>query len=168
MVSKLSRRKVSRLAIEGGVVEMIKAEIRHAPPLAFHCEGENQLYSPALEAAGVHYTGGAISINAGLLTIKRGMRWRSFTMASHKLLVFFGLSPLGVLSQGFVYGLPIACKASMLHHQLTLHRRELELSRRKVAEIFTEDLQRAGYPFARFVGLVTRWFMPRGGWPSSD
>jgi DhnA family fructose-bisphosphate aldolase class Ia len=64
MVSKLSRRKVSRLAIEGGVADMIKAEIRQASPLVFHCEGENQLYSPALEAAGVHYTGGAISINA--------------------------------------------------------------------------------------------------------
>jgi hypothetical protein len=168
MVSKLGRRRVPRLSTEGGMAHMTKAKIRQVSPLFFHCEGENQLYSPALEAAGVHYTGGAISINAGLLTIKRGMRWRSFTMASHKLLVFFGLSPLGVLSQGFVYGLPIACKASMLHHQLTLHRRELELSRRKVAEIFTEDLQRAGYPFARFVGLVTRWFMPRGGWPSSD
>ena len=47
MVSKLSRRKVSRLAIEGGVADMIKAEIRQASPLVFHCEGENQLYSPA-------------------------------------------------------------------------------------------------------------------------
>ena len=83
MVSKLGRRKDPLLAIEGGVAEMIKAEIRQASPLVFHCEGENQLYSPALEAARVHYTGGAISINAGLLTIKRGMRWRSFTMASH-------------------------------------------------------------------------------------
>jgi hypothetical protein len=87
------------------MAHMTKAKIRQVSPLFFHCEGENQLYSPALEAAGVHYTGGAISINAGLLTIKRGMRWRSFTMASHKLLVFFGLSPLGccpkVLSTGY-------------------------------------------------------------------
>ena len=47
MVSKLGRRKDPLLAIEGGVAEMIKAEIRQASPLVFHCEGENQLYSPA-------------------------------------------------------------------------------------------------------------------------
>jgi hypothetical protein len=149
------------------MAKMIKARIRQESLLVFQYEGEGQLYSPALDAAGVHYAGDDISISAGLLTFKHGMRWRSFTMASHKLLVFFGLSPIGVLSAGFGYGLPIASRASMLKHQLILHRRELGLSRREVAELFTEDLQRAGYPFARSVGLVARWTMPRRGWPNS-
>jgi hypothetical protein len=143
---------------------MLKPRIRQNTPLVFAFEGKYQVYSPSLEGACVRFENEAVSISGGVLTIKKGMRWRSFTMASHNLLVFVGLSPLGELSFGLPYGVPTSTKASMLNHQLILHRKDLGLSRHQVAQIFVDDLFRAGYPGARFVGIVARCFMPRRGW----
>lgn len=144
--------------------KQLKPRIRRETPLAFAFEGKYKVYSPFLEDAGVRLENERVAISHGALTIKNGMRWRSFTMASHNFLVFFGVSQLGELSAGLPYGVPAATKASMLCHQLILHRKDLELSRGQVAQIFTNDLRRAGYPAARMVGLMTRWFMPRRGW----
>lgn len=147
---------------------MVNTKIRQESTFVFRIEGNYQIYSPLLESAEVVFDGDDIAIADGIVSIKAGMRWRSLTMASHTLLVFFGASPLGELSQELPYGVPTASRASVLRHQLIRHRKALGLTRRQVADEFSNILQRSGYPLARFVGFLASCFMPRRGWMNPD
>ena len=63
---------------------------------------------------GAEFEDEQISVADGLLTVKPGFQWRSFSMGFHAPLVFFGLARMGVIDKVFVYGQPWTIEHSLL------------------------------------------------------
>ena len=111
---------------------------------------------------GAEFADEQISVADGLLTVKPGFQWRSFSMGFHAPLVFFGVVNMGVLDKEFVYGQPWTVEASLLRAVLLQYSRTLGVDRARIDAIYAQGLVDAKVPLSGLWGALARWFGPRG------
>ena len=89
-------------------------QLKLSKPASFHYEVMEAHVLKHECFQGVEFEDEQISVADGLLTVKPGFQWRSFSMGFHAPLVFFGLARMGVIDKVFVYGQPWTIEHSLL------------------------------------------------------
>ena len=137
-------------------------QLKVSKPASFHYEVMEAHVLKHECFQGVEFEDEQISVEDGLLTVKPGFQWRSFSMGFHAPLVFLGLARMGVIDKVFVYGQPWTIEHSLLRAVLLQYSGTLGVDRARIDAIYAQGLVDAKVPLRGLWTALARWFGPRG------